>query len=122
MNIYRRSSKDEFDQNNYHQFVGTLHDAIEDWQSINGKPPSQEDVVTKIGPMILQQQNVHHWYKGDTQEPAFVTPPENFIKSFAMSRQNHGGAVPTKEETQREYVRFQLNELYKAKKKPTDGQ
>lgn len=121
LGIYRRDTKNEFNEQSFHYFVGTLHSALEDWQQSHGKPASEDDVVNKIAPLIIQQQTVHHWFSGDTQEPAFVQPPENFVKSMALSRVNSGQPVPTADETRREYVRYQLKQLYGAKKKTPDG-
>lgn len=122
LGIYRRDTKDEFKEQDYHYFVGTLHSALEDWQQSHGKPASEEDVVKKIAPLIIQQQTAKHWFSVDTQEPAFVQPPDGFVKSMALSRVNSGQPVPTAEETRREYVRFQLKQLYGAKKKSPDGE
>lgn len=117
LGVYRRDTKDEFKEQDYHYFVGTLHAALEDWQQQHGKPASEEDVVKKIAPLIIQQQTAKHWFSADTQEPAFVQPPEGFVKSMALARVNAGQPVPSAEEARREYVRFQLKQLYGAKKK-----
>jgi hypothetical protein len=123
LGVYRRDTKDEFKEKDYHYFVGTLHAALEDWQQTHGKPASEEDVVKKIAPLIIQNQTVKHWWPmADTQEPKFVEPPPEFVQAMGLNRVNSGQPTPTKEEVQREYVRFQLKKLYGAKKKSPDGE
>jgi hypothetical protein len=118
LGVYRRNPKSSED---FDSFVGTLDQALEDWQSQHGKPASQEDVTKKIAPLIMQSQTNKTWFGlgPAAEETKLIEPPDTFRKSAIADRVNHGDPEPTDAQIRRDYVRMMLKEKYGRSAKPS---
>lgn len=110
----------------YYQFVGSLQDALNDFQGENQKPPAMKDVQA-IGARLLQEQSVSMWSReynptGWGSRTMFTIPvPEveaEKIKSDPMWQQI--GIVPTEAQIQRVYTRSLYQRLYGKAPKAAD--
>lgn len=108
------------DKDQYYQFVGSLQDALDQYQKDNKKLPNAEEVNT-IGSRLLQQSVVKEGWLWNSKEPVFsASPPEpvaNRIRNdpFWKSR----GIEPTDADIQRIYAREQYQKLYGGSAKPS---
>ncbi len=105
------------DKDQFYQFVGSLQDAMDQYQKDNKKlPPADE--INKMGARLLQQTHSSEFYLPFSKEPFFTLPvPEKEVARikadpFWVSR----GVTPTDKDIQRIYTREQYNQLYGGKK------
>jgi hypothetical protein len=122
---------DKFDKANpddYYHFRGALQEALQIWQEDhNGKPPTYEEVVDKIGPSVIKTQtNVPGFFSifghGTTREapafqqynrPSIEDVPQEVRDKITKDFQDKGVAAPTDRELVQVYARQQFNKLYK---------
>lgn len=109
--VYRRNAKSPEDFDN---FVGTLDQALEDWQSQHSKAATQEDVVKKIAPLIMQSQTNRtlFGFGPQAEETKLIEPTPEFRKAAIADRVNHGDPEPTDAQIRRDYVRMTLKDKY----------
>ncbi len=105
------------DKDQFYQFVGSLQDAMDQYQKDNKKLPNADE-INKMGARLLQQTHSNEFWIPFSKEPFFTLPvPEKEqarIKAdpFWVSR----GVTPTDKDIQRIYTREQYNQLYGGKK------
>jgi len=109
------ATKDDVDQ-----FTGSLHEALENWQATHGKPANEEDVVRKIGPLLLQTHSVPGMIYGTNQVENFREPPPDFIKGMKLQAEKSYQPVPTDDMIKRTYIRHLLQKTYPTTK-ASDG-
>jgi hypothetical protein len=119
LGVYRRNPKSSED---FDSFVGTLDQALEDWQSQHGKPATQEDVTKKIAPLIMQSQTNKTWFGlgPAAEETKLVEPTPAFRKAAIADRVQRGEPEPTDMQIRRDYVRMTLKEKYGRAAKPSE--
>lgn len=113
LGIYKRtdSNKDDYDH-----FTGALQSAIDVWTDTHSKPPSYDDIVTKIGPQVLQLRKEPGWL-WDSKKPFYDQPvPAKWAEELKADITAKGGAEPTDEQIARAYIRYQTIKLYGGKK------
>jgi hypothetical protein len=110
------------DKDQFYQFVGSLQDAMDQYQKDNKKLPNADE-INKIGARLLQQQPGSGYFGTSLgAEPLYrISVPEKEatrIKSdpFWVGR----GVTPTDSDVQRIYAREQYQKLYGGAKK-TEG-
>ena len=125
LGIYKRNSAQP---DSYDAFSGALQDAIDTYRESTGKPPTREDVIQKIAPMLLKKQYSDTTLFGtriwSTRQPAFqANAPAEFSERVRADITARGGEEPTAAQINRAWVRTQMIKLYppKAKKGSSDG-
>lgn len=116
--LYKRDAKNPED---FDRFVGSLHAALEDWQQATGKPASQQDVIDKIAPTLLQTHAIPGTLWGTNQIGNFNDPPDAFVKATQNAYINKGHPAPTDAQMRTEWVHFLLSKYYKPKSGADDG-
>lgn len=123
LSVDRLDRKDDQHSADYHWFVGTLDQALEQWQAETGKPATQEDVQKKIGPAIIEQHVAKGWF-GNYTENRFTRPDpvkdEKFINTLKAEAAKNGQTL-SDEQIRRGYVLSRIQQLYPAKTKDKFG-
>lgn len=115
LGIFRRT-KDNATQ--YDQFTGALQSALDVWQEEKGKPATYQDIVSTIGPAIIQQRS-EPWFFGlfPGKRPFYDQDvPQEFSDKIKADVVAKGGVEPTTEQIARAYTRMQYLKLYGSKK------
>ena len=102
------------DKDQFYQFVGSLQDAMDQFQKDNSKPPNADEINT-MGARLLQQQSGTGWFGTNIGAESLyrVTVPDSVkdrIQRLPIWQQR--GAPPTEADIQRIYVREQYQRLY----------
>ena len=114
----------------YDSFTGQLQEAIDTWKDTHGKPPTRDDVVNKLAPMLMKSAVPAEGWRSwagkvwDTSTPTYnIAPPESWVATVKADIAAKGGQPPTDVQLQRAWVRTQMIKLYppKAKKGSSDG-
>jgi hypothetical protein len=116
LKIYRRNKDDPDD---YDHFVGSLHLALEDWQTTHGKPASQQDVIEKIGPTLLKGRGDAGWFSRETHE--FNSPPQEIVDQLQAAAVKRNEPPLSDRELQRIYVQALLKKHYPSAKQSQDA-
>ena len=109
--IFRRDPNNPDD---YDKFQGSLHLALEDWQNTHGKPASQQDVVEKIGPLLLKGRGDGGWFSSETHE--YSKPPSEIVDQLQAAAVKRGEPALSDREMQRAYVQALLKKHYPSSK------
>jgi|SRR5580704_572365 hypothetical protein len=120
MNVDPKQKSDP--QSNYNHFVGSLQEALSEWQLNTGKPAKYEDVIGPIFKQLQTQTMNHHWYWHDTQDYGFkqyVKPtmdqiPPEFRDTVTNKAMKEGKPVPSDTELYRYYLREEYIKLFGA--------
>lgn len=107
------------DPETYHQFIGSLQDAMDQYQKENKKLPNAEE-INKIGARLLQEQPGTGWFTNDKLFSASV-PEKEAAKIKTDPYWVANGITPTDSDVQRIYVRDQYQKLYGGAKKTESG-
>lgn len=120
------ASRDKNNPDDYDHFVGTLQEALQEWQQDNKRAPTYEEVVDKIAPTILKTQTFKPgaifgglW---GSQVPAFTQferptiedIPGEFREKLTKDVLAKGGAQPTDQQMVQAWARTQFLKLYKS--------
>lgn len=113
-------SRDKNNPDDFDHFTGALQEALNEWRQDHKTPATSEDVVGKIGPMIMNQQAVSKGYLWNSSEPAFrqfnqPAPgeiPEGFRTKITNDLVKQGLPEPIDVQVQRAYTRMQFQKLY----------
>lgn len=113
------------DADRYYQFVGTLQDALTEWQGETKKTPKAEDIKA-IGAQLLQEQATP-WFgipflPGKTPMYRIPVPDKDKEEIKADTAWTRLGITPTDEQIQRVYTRRQYQKLYGGTAKPAVDQ
>jgi len=116
LGIYRRNATQP---DSYDAFSGSLQDAIDTYRESTGKPPTREEVVTKIAPQLLKKQTSYSlggWWS--SQQPAFqANAPTEFDAKVRADLAARGAPEPTAAQINRAWVRTQMMKMYPPKTK-----
>ena len=116
-------SRDKRNADDYDGFVGTLHTALEDWQTENGKPATSKEIHDIIAPQIMQGYLYKSWggFGPMAKGERFSVVPEEFAKAQKKSFAAQGQPEPTDWEIRRAYVHYTMTTLYKSATKDKAG-
>lgn len=98
------------DKDRYYQFVGSLQDAIGDFQQDNKRLPKAEDIQL-IGRRLMQEQHTHWWQSSQGMFEVPV-PDDEAQRIAAQPAWKSLGIVPTAQQIQRIYTRELYQKLY----------
>jgi len=116
LGLYRRKSDspDEYDQ-----FQGSLHLALEDWQTTHGKPADANDVIEKIGPMLMKGRGDSGWFSRESHE--YNKPPSEIVDQLQSEAIKRNQPALSERELQRSYVQALLKKTYPTQKQTSDA-
>ena len=118
MNVasFKASHADE-----YHSFVGTLDQMLEEWHQDTGKAATQEDVVKKIAPLIMQSQVSSTFFGlGPNVEEAHYREVPDEVKKDILAEAKKNGIALTDTQIRTQYYRQILKDKYgRAAAKPS---
>lgn len=119
LGIYRRDKNNPED---YDKFTGALQSALDNWQETHAKPPTYEEVTTKIAPQLLKTHSVPGFFNiggyGTTnQEPFFKQEvPEAVKQKLTDDVTAITGSPPSEQEIYKAYVRERYIKDFGSKK------
>lgn len=119
LGIYRR---DKASPEDYDKFTGALQSALDNWQETHAKPPTYEEVTTKIAPQILRTHTEPKWFGLSSDQVPFFKQevPDDARQKLTDDVTTMTGSPPSEAEIYKAYVREQYIKLYggAAKAKP----
>lgn len=111
------------DKDAYFQFVGSLQDALDDYQKNSAKVPGVDEIRT-IGARLMQEQVTSKGYLWDSKSPLYSLPlpDEDAERLKADPYWAKAGITPNDSQLKRIYVAQKYKELYGgAAKKPAEA-
>lgn len=110
-------SRTKDNKDDYDHYTGALQSALDVWQEAHKKPPTYEEVTTKIAPEVLKQRDEPGWLWGTNKTPFFKQEvPDKWKEDLKADIVSKGGSEPTEEQLYKAYTRMQYIKLYGAKK------
>lgn len=104
------------DKDGFNQYTGALHDAIQQFQNDNKRPPKDDEILT-IGSRLLQKQSSKWWGIFPSQTEFFrMDVPSDAAKIISQDPAwARMGITPSDEDIRRVWVRAQYQKLYGGK-------
>lgn len=99
-------------KDDYSQFVGSLHAAMQDYMEREKKPPKDADILEIGGRLLQQQHSDEFWFKSSTDMMYKMPVPDKDKATITQIYKEEHGIEPSDEMVRRIYIRGQYQDLY----------